>query len=363
MSLPSDDRPTTLPADPTVTVVIPCRNERSHIEDCLRGILEQTPPPGGFEVIVADGGSDDGTRAILEQLAAASAGLRVIDNPRRIVSAGLNAAIRAARGRIIVRMDAHTRYAPDYVRECVAALAASGADNVGGPWVARGDRYLSRAIAAAFQSPFAAGGARGHDPDYAGPVDTVYLGCWPAATFRAHGLFDEELVRNQDDEHNLRLTRGGGRVWQSPRIRSWYTPRGSLVALFRQYSQYGYWKVRVIRKHHRPAAVRHLVPALFVATLGLCLLGAPFSGLLRALGLAALAAYLVGVLGAALATAARTEWRFAPVLPAVFAMYHFGYGLGFLQGLIDFAILRRRAARASATVLTREPAAAQGVPR
>src|SRR5262249_41370233 len=187
-----------------------------------------------------------------------------IDNPERIVSTGLNAAIRAAHGDIIVRMDVHTEYASDYVRQCVEVLEETGADNVGGPWIARGETYTARAVAAAFRSPFAVGNARGHDPFYEGPLDTVYLGCWRRDLLLRNQEFDEELVRNQDDEHNLRLTVAGGVVWQSPRIKSWYCPRSSLAGLFRQYFQYGYWKVRVIQKHGRSASLRHIVPVFFV---------------------------------------------------------------------------------------------------
>ena len=218
-------------------------------------------------MIVADGMSDDGTRAILEQFAKTEPRLKIVDNPNRIVSTGLNAALAVARGKVIIRMDAHTEFARDYVRSCLEVLEATGADNVGGPWVAKGSGQVGRAIAAAFQSPFAMGGARGHDPSYEGTVDTVYLGCWPRRVFDQIGLFDEELVRNQDDEFNLRLTEHGGRIYQSPRIRSWYTPRNSLRALLNQYKQYGYWKVRVIRKHQKPASIRHLVPAAFMCSL------------------------------------------------------------------------------------------------
>jgi hypothetical protein len=276
----------------------------------------------------------------------------LIDNPGRVVSTGLNAAIRAARGDVIVRMDVHTEYAPDYIRSCVELLDETGADNVGGPWVARGDGYLSRAIASAFRSPFAVGGASGHDPDYEGPLDTVYLGCWRKDLFARVGPFDEGLVRNQDDEFNLRLLRAGGRVWQSPRIRSWYRPRSSLKALFKQYLQYGYWKVRVIQKHGRPASPRHLVPVLFV--LGAAL-GWPSGFVHWSLGLlyaGTLALY--GLLGLAYSarSAAASGWDLMPVLPAVFLIYHAGYGLGFALGLLDFVVLRR-GGRATMTALTR----------
>jgi succinoglycan biosynthesis protein ExoA len=204
----------------------------------------------------------------------------VIDNPGRIVSTGLNSAIKAARGEIVVRMDAHTEYAPDYVQQCVAVLQETGADNVGGPARTRAETYLEKAVAAAYHSRFAVGGARFHDVNYEGWVDTVTYGCWRREAFDRFGYFDEELVRNQDDEHNLRIIRDGGKIWQSPKIRSWYRPRGSLSALFKQYMQYGYWKVRVIQKHKLPASWRHLVPGAFVLALLVLILLSAFCFLL-----------------------------------------------------------------------------------
>ena len=400
---------------PAVSVILPCLNEAAHIEDCLRSILRQEEPEGGFEVIIADGMSSDGTREILARLAEEVAGkpadatpspggegrgegeslksafapgclLRVIDNPDRIVSKGLNAAIRAARGGIIIRMDAHTEYAPDYVRECVAALQATGADNVGGPACTKAQTYIEKAVSAAYHSPFSVGGARFHDTDYEGYVDTVTYGCWPRSTFEKFGLFDEELVRNQDDEHNLRITRGGGKVYQSPKIKSWYRPRGTLAALFKQYMQYGYWKVRVIQKHKLPASIRHLVPGAFVLALmllfllslacevfGLLLHGprpvkfvhtSPgyFTGLLSTFSfLLICSAYLLAMLVASVVTAAKTEWKLLPVLPLVFGCYHFGYGYGFLRGILDFVILRRGAS-VSFTKLTRGSSETKAAP-
>lgn len=328
-------------SQPQVSVVIPCRNEVASIESCLRSILEQESPPGDFEVLVADGMSDDGTRDILSQLARESPRIRVIDNEERIVSTALNAGIRAARGEVIIRMDAHTRYAPDYIRQSLTTLRETGADNVGGPWVARGTQYVGKAIAATFHSPFVMGGARSHDPDYEGVVDSVYLGCWPRSVFERVGLFDEELVRNQDDEFNLRLSRGGGKIWQSPRIKSWYQTRSSLRVLFRQYQQYGYWKVQVIRKHHQPASIRHLIPGGFV----LALLALPVLALWWPVAgwcwLAMLALYGGLNLIAACFTAQRYGWQLYPLIPIASACYHVAYGYGFLRGILDFVILQR----------------------
>ncbi len=361
---------------PLVSVILICRCEALHIRAALASILAQESPEGGFEIVVADGLSDDGTREALAEIAGADPRVRMIDNPAQLTAAGLNAAIRAAAGQILVRMDAHTRYAPDYLRQCVSVLRSTGADNVGGPWIAQAGNYAGEAIAAAFQSRFAAGGARSHLPHYEGEVDTVYLGCWRKEVFQRFGGFDEALVRNQDDEHNLRIIRGGGRIWQSPKIRSCYHSRTSLKGLFRQYLQYGYWKVQVIRKHGKPASLRHLVPGVFVLTLLLlvlaCGLGVAASSLWPATtvpgsvssrlltpalaGLVTLVSlYTLALLLASLQTAWRTKWKLLPALPFVFCGYHFGYGIGFLKGVLDFAILKRNAS-GSMIGLTRESA-------
>jgi glycosyltransferase involved in cell wall biosynthesis len=339
-----------------VSVIVPCRNEFDHVDrflDCL--FRQKLPTRTGLEVLLADGSSDDGTRERIERRRHVNPRLRIIDNPRKIVSAGLNAAIREARGEVIVRMDVHTLYARDYIAECLRALQQSGADNVGGPWIAAGSTYLSKAISLAFASRFVSGGGRAHDPAYEGCLDTVYLGCWRREAFDKYGLFDEELVRSQDNELNLRIQRGGGKIWQTPRIRSRYTPRRSLRQLFGQYVQYGYWKVCVIRKHKIPASPRQLVPGGFVASLLLLAAASPFSDRAWQLLLGLAVFYIATSLTFSVAlcgNAARR--RYLPVMPAVFAAYHFGFGYGFLQGVADFIVLRKPAG-GRFTALTRAP--------
>jgi hypothetical protein len=182
--------------------------------------------------------------------------------------------------------------------------------------------------------------------NYEGPADTVFGGVYRREVFDRIGLFDEELVRNQDDELNLRLIRAGGKIWHSPLIKSWYKPRGSLVGLFRQYRQYGYWKVRVMQKHKLPASVRHLVPGVFVFSLvalpplAFWRPGA-FFGWLGIVG-----AYCLSNVAASFLTAAKCGWKLFPLLPLVFACYHFAYGYGFLRGILDFMLLRRVPSRA-----------------
>jgi len=333
-----------------VSVIAPCRNERAHIDAfCSAALAQQLPPGWSLELLLADGQSEDGTPAALADWAARDARLHVIGNPGRIVSRGLNAALGAARGEVIVRMDVHTGFAPDYVAECIAALARTGASNVGGPWVARGEGAWGRAIAAAFQSRWVAGGARSRDTGYEGWADTVYLGCWPRAVLARIGGFDETLARNQDDEHNLRLRLAGGRIWQSARIRSCYQPRERLRQLFMQQMQYGYWRAFVLKKHGRPGALRQLAPMALVAALAVALLLGPWFWLPLAELLAAYAVYLATA--SALAARQARAWSLWPRLPCVIAAWHLGYGLGGWRGLWD--TLRGRAAGGAFTRLTR----------
>ncbi len=349
-----------------ISLIVPCRNEKAHIREFLDSLLAQElDPDWQLEILVADGRSDDGTIEVLRQYCERVQNVCLIDNPGRIVSTGLNSAIDAANGDIIIRIDGHTVYAPDYVRECVKVLQESGADNVGGPWVARGKGIVGKAVAAAFRSPFCIGGGKAHDPNYEGEVDTVYLGCWSRSVFDRVGEFDPNLVRNQDDEFNFRLRRLGGRIWQSPRIKSWYTPRASIPALFRQYLQYGFWKVAVIRKHRALASWRHVVPALFVSSIfvaiALIALTAMFgmsgTAWVISCGLAIeLFTYSLACVAATVPFLASLEFSSLLILPIVIASYHLAYGLGFLIGLFKTAKEQREGEATPAgffTTLTR----------
>ena len=337
----------------TVSVIVPCRNEIRLIRSFLESLLRQDLGPDlDCEFLIADGMSNDGTRQVLADFQSRFTSLVIRDNQSQTVSSGLNSGILQARGNIIIRMDVHSEYAPDYIRQCVITLEDTGADNVGGPALPTGLSYLQRSICLAYQSAFGCGGARFHDPSFEGYVDTVTYGCWRKSTLIRLGLFDEELVRNQDDELNLRLTRSGGKIWQTPRIRSWYHPRSTLRELARQHLQYGYWKARVIRKHKIPASARHLVPGGFALTLLLLSTAAlfwPFSARMLALLLTTYG--VASVLASLIACWKRRNLLFLPVMPVVFAAYHLPYGLGFLGGLCDI-ILRRRPSR-TLTALTR----------
>jgi len=325
-----------------VSIVVACRNENEHIRKLLESLLAQEMGDISWEAIIADGMSEDGTRAVLEEYGNRYSQLRFVDNPGRMVSTGLNAAIRAARGEIIIRLDAHTSYAADYCQRCVETLESTGADNVGGPARTRATGAAPRAVAAAYHSRFSTGGGKFHDVNYEGWVDTLPYGCWRKAMLQRLGLFDETLVRNQDDELNLRLIRAGGKIWQNPAIVSWYSPRPNFSSLFHQYFQYGFWKVAVIRKHRLPASWRHVAPIAFVLTNFLLLATMAVSKLAgqsqilattTVLWLGLIALYAIAILTASLFAARRHGWSTLPYLPAVFATYHLSYGLGFTAGM------------------------------
>jgi succinoglycan biosynthesis protein ExoA len=325
-----------------VSVVVACRNESQHIREFLDSLARQELGEIDMDVVIADGMSADGTREVLDEYEKRHPALKVIANPKKIASTGLNRAICESRGEIVIRMDAHTAYAANYVGSCVEVLQESGADNVGGPALAEGDGYWQQAIAHAFHTPFASGGAKFRDPRYEGPVDTVPYGCWRRSTLEQIGLFDESQVRGQDDELNRRLLAQGGTVWQSPRIVSWYRPRASLPALFSQYFQYGFWKVAVTRKHPGRLRWRNLVPVscLFAATFVLLAAAAASAAGQPAWRNAFLYSlcvlsglYFAASLAVAFCVALRKGWMFLPSLPIVFGTYQLSYALGFTVGL------------------------------
>lgn len=319
-----------------VSVILPVRNEAAFIARNLEAVFNQDYPQECLEVIVADGMSTDGTQEIIKSLQGRHANLRLIENPGKIVATGMNAALSIARGGIIVRVDGHTIVSHNYIRECVSTIGRSGADNVGGRMDAVGEGRFGQAVARATSSPFGVGGARFHYSDREEWVDTVYMGAWRRDVFARIGLFDEELVRNQDDEFNYRLLSNGGRILLNPEIKSLYYNRNTVRKLWRQYFQYGFWKVRVMQKHSREMRARQFVPPTFVIALLLSLLTAPFLTAGRWTFILVAGSYLISNIGAALITAAKGGWHLLPLLPVTFAILHLAYGFGFCAGLIVF---------------------------
>ena len=325
------------PGPALVSVVMPVRDEGAFIERSLGAVLRQTYEPTALEIIVADGMSTDGTREIVERLRRERPLLRMVDNPRGIVATGLNRAIAAARGSVVVRVDGHCEVAPDYVAKCVAHLDAGEADGVGGPVETVGETPIAQAIAAAMSSPFGVGNSAFRTrKDLTAFVDTVPFPAYRREVLEREGPYDEELVRNQDDEYNYRLRSYGGRVLLARDVNSRYYSRATLRSLFRQYFQYGYWKVRVLQKHPRQMMPRQFVPAVALFGLVASVLAGLFSRWPLVLVLGAASVYALAALWAAARALRGRSKMLLPAVVAAFAVLHVSYGAGFWRGLAVF---------------------------
>ena len=345
-----------LSARPSVALVVAMRNEGPNIERCLASIAAQDYPSDRLEVLVFDGESTDDSMAIARAFTDGRPGWEVRTNPRRIQAAAWNAGIHAASGEVVGIVSGHAELGPAYVRSAVDTLLRTRADMVGGPVRAVADGAIGSAIAIATSTPYGVGGARHHYLTEPADVDTVFMGVARRETWLRYP-FDEEFVRNQDDELSYRLLDDGGRIVCDPAIESSYRSRSTFPALWRQYFQYGYWKVRVLQAHPRQARVRHLVPLALVTTLGGSALLGVTSRTARAAATLELGLYAAATGAAAVRYRDRARPGSAALLAIAYPVVHAAYGIGMLGGLWRFRrmfIGPRRHARPSATRLDRQ---------
>jgi glycosyltransferase involved in cell wall biosynthesis len=319
-----------------ITIVIPCFNERQHIEGCVQSILSQERPSGDIELIVVDGLSNDGTREILKRLASEHSELRILDNPRRVTPCAMNVGIREARGGFVAILGAHCQYASDYIKTCADLLQEHPeVCCVGGPAVSKGRGLFGQAVAAAMSHPVGIGNAKHRHPAYEGYAEGACYPVFRKEVFEKVGLYDEMLVRNQDDELNYRLAQYGEKVFISPRARYSYFIRETPSKLFRQYFEYGYWRVAVLKKHRIPASVRQVVPPLFMGLLLTAgLLGLSLAGWWGAIGILLPCMYGVALLVAGLCQGPKIGWRAAMMFPVAASIMHTAYAAGFAWGLV-----------------------------
>jgi succinoglycan biosynthesis protein ExoA len=319
---------------PFVSVIMPVRNEAGFILRSLRSVLAQDYPAAQMEILVVNGMSSDATRELVLAEQKSHPNIRLLDNPDQIVSCALNAGLAESRGQVVVRVDGHCELPPDYVRRCVEHLNA-GADCVGGWLETVGHNPISKAIAAAMSSHFGVGRSafrtlRGETME----ANTVPFPGFRREVLQRAGCFDEELVRNQDDEYSYRLRKLGAKVILAADLHSRYFSRSSYRSLAVQYFQYGYWKVRVLQKHSKQMRIGQFVPAAFVLALAVAVAVWPLAGL-RPL-LAFVVTYSLVNLGASVLASRRKGWELLPFLPASFFLLHFCYGAGFLLGVVSF---------------------------
>lgn len=326
------------PPLPRVSIVMPVYNESKYILRSLRAIIRQTYDLSRMEIIVADGNSSDGTRAAIEQFATTSpVPIALVKNEKKIAPVGLNRAISIAEGEIVIRIDGHCEIDVNYVSNCVKRLVDGTLDAVGGPIQTIGETFTARAIALAMSSPFGVGGSAFrtvHDRELL--VDTVAFPGYRRETLKRIGPFNEELVRNQDDELNYRLRKTGGRILLSPEIRSKYFSRSTFRSVWLQYYQYGFWKVRVFQLHPAQMSWRQFVPPLFVVCIVSIALISLFSvPALMLLG-GTLGLYFCSATFAAARAVGPLNIKMVPLVVLSFLILHFSYGVGFLKGLIVF---------------------------
>jgi len=324
--------------NPDVSVIIPCRNEAETITLLLDALYTQGFPRERIEVVIADGMSEDLTRQKIAdyQLQHPEMAIKVVDNPKRSIPAGLNRAIEASSGEFVIRLDAHSIPSEDYIARSVKGLKDNLAENIGGVWdvAPQNDSPIAKAIAAAAAHPLAVGGAKYRFTDKAAYVETVPFGAWKRSTLQALGGYDESLLTNEDYEFNTRLVQQGGRIYLNPQIRSVYFARQDLAGLATQYWRYGYWKAQMLKRYPGSLKLRQALPPLLVSGLAVLLVLSLVIKGFWSVFLFAAGLYLFVLLGIGTQIAIKKkDIIMIPLVAAATLSMHFAWGIGFLFGL------------------------------
>ena len=331
---------------PLVTVIVPCFNEERFISSLIVNLQEQDYPPAFVEIFLIDGQSSDRTQEIIRSYAEGKSNIRLLINERRFVPYALNMGIREARGEVIIRMDAHSRYPANYISVLVRELYRLNADNVGGVWDTKpaNDSVKAKAIAVALSSPFGVGNAHYRlGVEGTRQVDTVPYGCFKKSLFDRIGLFDNDLLRNQDDEFNARIIENGGKIYLVPEVTISYFARPDIRSLTRMFYQYAFFKPLVNSKLKKPATIRQFVPPLFVLFLVLGWTGyLVYPPLVYGYAAGAGLYLAASLLFAVKHSLENRDIRLLTFLPWIFLCQHLSYGWGYLAGTLNFAVFKRK---------------------
>lgn len=324
----------------TVSIVIPCRNEENYIKSCVESFLNQEYPMELLTIIVSDGMSTDKTRDIINEIKKENSNVVLLDNKGLSAPKGMNLGIKHTNSDIVIIFGAHSYADKNFVSENVKALENEEVGCAGGLITTINNTDKGSAIAEAMSCPFGVGNALFRYAEKETFVDTVAFGAYRRSVLDKVGLFDEELVRNQDDELNFRVEKSGAKILLSPKIKSTYYGRGDFEKLWKQYYQYGFWKVRVIQKHKRPASIRHLIPLMFVLFLVFGGILSLTSSLLKIGYVTLLSLYLLLDLVFSFKISKKKSFKYFKYLVVSFPILHISYGLGFILGLFNFYVFK-----------------------
>jgi len=339
--------------DPFVTIIIPCFNEEKFIASVIENILTQDYPRERLEVFIIDGMSTDRTREIIEEYHHHQPHILLLSNEKRFVPFALNSGIRKAQGDVIIRMDAHAMYPENYVSALVKHLYQLEADNVGGTWITNpaNDSAIANSIAVATSSVFGVGNAHYRlGVKEIRKVDTVPFGCFKRSLFDRIGMFDEELLRNQDDEFNARIIQNGGSIYLIPEVAINYFARPNVSSIVKMFFQYSAFKPLVNTKLKRPATLRQFVPLLFVLYLLFGWFIMFISQFFLFFYLGGIGFYIIINLFFSIRNAVKKKKAYLCFyLPWIFFLQHLSYGIGYLKGIITFVILKKSPLYVSST--------------
>lgn len=321
---------------PFVSVILPVRNEEKYIDNCIQSIMNENYPKEKIEILIIDGMSDDATGEKVLSWSKRHKNILLFDNPKKIVTSALNIGIKNARGNIIVRLDAHAEYAPDYITKCVEWLEKTGAANVGGAQraVSQKSSCIAEALSFANNSFFGLGGAKFRDPKYEGYVESVWPGAFRKEVLDEVGGFTEALYRSEDIDINSRIRSAGYKIFMSPEIKCFYHSRETLSGMIKRCFLDGRGIIQTLFLNRKALSLRHFIPFIFVSSI---LLGGIFSVLslygkffLLFLG----GIYLLTNVSFSIKISIDKGFKYALILPIIFTTIHFSYGIGSLWGII-----------------------------
>lgn len=311
------------------------RNESDRIRSCLDSLVNQTFAHNKYEILVADGRSTDNSKEVVSSYEKRDVCLRLLDNPSQITPSGMNAGIRAAAGQIIIIAGAHTTYPSDFVENCVALLDKTGADVVGGPieTITNSNCLSGRLVAAILSSPFGVGNSKFRTTRVAGFVDTVPFGAFRREIFERVGLYNETLVRNQDNELSARIRKAGGRIYLSPELTTYYHPVRNFLVLLKYAFKTSQWHIFTFRKTRGSMRLRHWAPAAFLVFLSLLALASFVSRLAQGFLIGTLCVYILVGLFFSVRAKSEESKDIVFVQPFATLCFHIAYGAGTLLGL------------------------------